>query len=83
MVPISHLRCKEENIGNDNEAVVSDENDTNEVKASKTTTNAVRISSPRQRKKLRVSRKHLCQILIEQYENMFLLTNNYNNNVQR
>jgi hypothetical protein len=49
------FRYTEENLGNDNEGVVSDENGNGEIEEKENTLTAVRESSPQKRKKLRVS----------------------------
>lgn len=50
-----HFRYKAEDVGNQNDGVVSDENDNKE---DKTTTTVVRRSTTQRRKKLRVSLKN-------------------------
>ena len=55
LLPIFHFRYKEEAIGNDNEGVVSDENDNETVEERERTKTVVRTSRPQRRKKLRVS----------------------------
>lgn len=59
LVPISNFRYKEEDIGNDNEGVVSDENDNEAVEERERTATVVRTSTQQRRKKLRVSPEFL------------------------